>query len=183
MFRRLGKFIETRLRVRLRSPVDQFLNREGARCDEVIVGVPVMVDDGESEGIGLLVSKDLEQHLLVVDRVEVMPDAAGAVRLLAERCNDKRIHVEARPREVRLGRKIGDLENLEEDYANDLTAVGECVWVLTSLSFQALDSETPPPFLNCLWLGGVLSIVGGFAVKIIQVVLILVLVGRRLGGR
>lgn len=119
-----------------------------------------MIDDRESKRILLLVALDGENHLLIEDWVEVMSNSPRAVRLLAKRCYNERIHVEACPGQVRLRREIRDPRDLKVDDSHNIrVAIGKSIRILPSLLLQAFDAESPPALLGSLWFGGIFGIV------------------------
>lgn len=102
-------------------------------------------------------AENVEYHLLVKDRVQIVSHDLSPVCLLTQRSDDERIHIETGLCKVRFRRKIGDLDDLEENDADNVTAVsiGELIGVVTLLALQALDSEPPFALLDTLGLGWV----------------------------
>ena len=86
--------IQPRLRVCLRSGLDEGLQREIGRGDKVVARELVSIHHRKADGVGLLVFHDLKDHLLVVNRVQVVPHDRCSKRLSPKRSDDEGVHVE-----------------------------------------------------------------------------------------
>ena len=164
--RRLPHAVQARVRVGLGRGRDDVLQRHVGRPDKVVARQLVPVDDGEGDGVGLLVREHLEDHALVEDRVQVVTDDAGAIGLLAEGGDDEGVHVEGGAGHVALGRKVGDAADLEEDDADDVGAtdelVGPCLLLLVPLPppAQPRQAQASLLLLDALAFAGVVRLVG-----------------------
>ena len=139
----------------------------------------------------------LEDELLIENGIQVVTDRLGTVRLLAERCDNERVHVEGGAgncavlaggcsmhacivRTIMFRRQIRDLCDLQEKHTSDLGLVGELVGAqLVRLPLQLGQSELLAPLLPLL---GLLRFIQGL-VRALVVVVVLVVVLCALGAQ
>ncbi|KAI6768393.1 hypothetical protein HG530_006402 [Fusarium avenaceum] len=144
---------DTSFRVRFGGSLKQFMDGKITRSNEVIARVFVVINNGKSKRVLLLVALDVEQHLLIENRVEVMTNTSSTVCLLAERRHNKRIHIEACARKVGFGRQVCNLDDLKIDDTNYVRATaGKGIWVVAPFLLQSSNSK------SALALGGILLI-------------------------
>lgn len=86
--------IQTRLRICLWGRLNEFLEREIGRGDKVIARELVSIHHGETDGVGLFMFHDLENHLFVVDWIQVVTNNGCSEGLSPKRCDDEGVHVE-----------------------------------------------------------------------------------------
>jgi hypothetical protein len=141
--------------------------RESGSANEIVSGELVSVDDSKVERVVDFMSQDLEDELLLEDRIKVVPDDASSVCFFTQRADNERIHVKGSACHIALRRQVCHLLNLDKENTSNSTHTIELVSLQLGLSLQTGESVSLLP-LFCL-LGTapinilvVFVIVGGF---------------------
>ncbi|KAG9679935.1 hypothetical protein KCU87_g359, partial [Aureobasidium melanogenum] len=141
--------------------------RESGSANEIVSGELVSVNDSKVERVVDLMSQDLEDELLLEDRIKVVPDDASSVCFFAQRADNERIHVKGSACHIALRRQVCHLLDLDKENTSNSTHTIELVSPQLGLSLQTGESVSLLP-LFCL-LGTapinilvVFVIVGGF---------------------
>ncbi|KAH0207487.1 hypothetical protein KCU99_g285, partial [Aureobasidium melanogenum] len=117
--------------------------RESGSANEIVSGELVSVNDSKVERVVDLMSQDLEDELLLEDRIKVVPDDASSVCFFAQRADNERIHVKGSACHIALRRQVCHLLDLDKENTSNSTHTIELVSPQLGLSLQTGESSSP----------------------------------------